>query len=53
MSKTVLMIVGTLLILMGVAGVIPSLTIAIEPMWHAIAKIIIGIVSVGVAATDK
>jgi hypothetical protein len=47
------MIVGVLLILMGIAGLIPSWTWASEPSWHAIVKIVIGLISVYVSATDK
>jgi len=53
MSKTVLMIVGIVVILMGIAGLVPSWTLATEPAWHAVVKIIIGIVSVAVSASDK
>lgn len=52
-SKTMLMIVGVLLILMGVAAMFPSLGLATEPMWHAIAKVLIGIISVWISAADK
>ena len=52
-SKSFLMIVGVLLLLMGIAGMIPSLTIATEPMWHAVVKVLIGIVSIWVSAADK
>ena len=53
MSKTTLMIVGILLILMGIGALIPSLELATEPSWHAIAKIVVGIISVWVSAADK
>ncbi len=53
MSKTLLMIVGIVAILMGIAGLIPSWTLATEPSWHAVLKIIIGLVAVYVSATDK
>ena len=53
MSKTILMLVGVVLILMGIAGLIPSWTLATEPGWHAIVKIVIGLVAVAVAMTDK
>ncbi len=53
MSKTVLMIVGIVAILMGVAALIPSWTLASEPQWHAIVKIVIGLIGVYVSATDK
>ena len=53
MSKTVLMIVGVVLVLMGAAGLMPDWTMATEPSWHAIAKIVIGVIAVYVSATDK
>lgn len=52
-SKTWLMIVGVLLILMGIAGMIPGWTLATEPIWHAVAKVLVGIISVWVSAADK
>ena len=53
MSKTVLMIVGILLLLMGIAAVIPSWELASEPMWHSIAKMVIGVIAIIVSAADK
>lgn len=53
MSKTTLMIVGIILILMGIGGLMPSMTLGTEPMWHAVAKILVGIISVWVSAADK
>jgi hypothetical protein len=53
MSKTVLMLVGVVLILMGSAGLVPSWTLATEPGWHAVVKVVIGLVAVVVAMTDK
>jgi uncharacterized membrane protein HdeD (DUF308 family) len=53
MSKTVLMIVGIGLAAMGVLALIPSLEMASEPVWHAWVKVIVGVVGVLVAATDK
>ena len=53
MSKTVLMLIGVVLILMGAAALVPGWTLATEPAWHAIAKIVIGLVGVVVAMTDK
>ncbi len=53
MSKTVLLIVGIIVILMGIAGLVPSWTMASEPFWHAILKIVVGIIAVGVSIADK
>jgi uncharacterized membrane protein HdeD (DUF308 family) len=52
-SRMVLMIVGVLVLLMGILGAIPDLDYASEPMWHAILKIIIGLVALAVAYMDK
>ncbi|MEI8143601.1 MAG: hypothetical protein WCG48_03245 [Candidatus Berkelbacteria bacterium] len=53
MSKAVLTIIGIVLVLMGIAALVPSWTLATEPMWHAWAKIVIGVIAVGVAISDK
>ena len=54
-SKTVLMIVGIIVLLMGILGILPedTLDIGTEPSWHAGLKILVGIVGIGVAYTDK
>lgn len=52
MSKIVLIIVSIIIILMGVAALIPSWELASEPSWHAIVKIIIGLIGLYVGATD-
>jgi uncharacterized membrane protein SirB2 len=53
MSKTMLMIVGVLVLVMGILALIPSIEWATEPTWHAIVKIVVGLISLGVAAADK
>lgn len=52
-SKTFLMIVGILVLLMGILGAVPGLDYAKEPMWHAIIKILIGLAALVVAYMDK
>ena len=54
-SRTLLMIVGIIVILMGILGILPDTTLAIgsEPAWHAGLKILIGLVALVVAYTDK
>jgi hypothetical protein len=52
-SRTVLFIIGILLILMGIAGLIPGINIGTEPVWHACAKIVMGIVAVIVPIVEK
>lgn len=53
MSKTVLAIIGVVILLMGIAALIPSWELATEPTWHAIVKIVIGVIALAVAAGDK
>lgn len=53
MSKTTLIIIGIVLVLMGIGALIPSIGLATEPVWHAVAKILIGIVAVGIGMADK
>ena len=51
--KITLIVVGALLLIMGIAGLPGVSDIGTEPEWHAILKIIIGIVAVGIALMDK
>jgi hypothetical protein len=54
MSKTVLIIIGVILVVMGVSALInlfPAL--GWEVSWHAVIKIVIGLAAIGVAVTDK
>ena len=52
MSRTVLIIVGILIIAMGLLGLITSYWYK-DPVWHAILKIVVGIIAVAVGASDK
>ena len=53
MSKKVLMVLGVVIVLMGIAGLVPAWTAAQEPTWHVIVKIAVGLIAIYVAATDK
>lgn len=53
MSKIVLIILGIAIALMGILALIPSLELATEPTWHAVVKVIVGIVAIILAAADK
>ncbi len=52
-KKTVLLVVGILIIAMGVLALIPNLSMGTEPLWHTIAKIALGAVSVYIALTNS
>jgi len=47
--KRTLLIISIILIIMGIMGALPNLTMGYEPLWHAIAKIIVGIIGVFIA----
>lgn len=54
MSKTVLIIVGVLVGLMGVLALVAKGWLGVtDPAWHAVAKIVIGLIAIYVGATDK
>ncbi len=55
MSKTFLTILGVVIIAMGIWGLIPAWRIAdvVDPSWHAIVKIIVGVIAVYVGLTDS
>lgn len=52
-KKTLLLIVGILVIAMGVMALIPSLEMGTEPIWHTIAKLVLGVAAVYVALTRE
>ena len=49
MIKITLIVISILLIIMGILGAIPGIDIGTEPIWHAIVKIVIGLVGLFVA----
>jgi uncharacterized membrane protein YczE len=52
-TKWTLFIVGVIVLIMGVAGLPGVSDLGTEPDWHAVLKIIIGIVAVIIAIMDK
>lgn len=53
MSKSVLIIVGILVLVMGVLGLFVVWFGVKDPVWHAVAKIVVGLIAIYVGATDK
>jgi len=53
LCKLTLIIVGVLLLVMGIAGLPGVSDMGTEPDWHAILKIVIGIVAVLIALMEK
>ncbi|MBN2603874.1 MAG: hypothetical protein JXA91_07075 [Candidatus Thermoplasmatota archaeon] len=54
-NRILLMIVGAIILVMGILGALPDdiLNIGTEPIWHAIIKIVIGLIAIGIAYTNK
>jgi cytochrome c biogenesis protein CcdA len=52
MSRTVLIIVGIILVAMGILALV-DWDLATEPAWHAWLKIIIGVIAVIIGAADS
>ena len=53
MSKMWLMLIGIVILLLGIAALIPSMTWAYVPMWYAILEIALGVIAIGVSSMDK
>jgi len=53
LTKLTLIVVGILLLVMGIAGLPGISDMGTEPDWHAILKIVIGIVAVLIALMEK
>jgi uncharacterized membrane protein HdeD (DUF308 family) len=55
MTKTVLMVVGVLLVVMGIWAAVPAWEISgvVMPLWHAIITIVVGVVCVALASQSK
>ena len=51
-SKLVLMIVGLIVLIMGIAGLL-DIGMGTEPQWHAILKILVGLVAIALGYMDK
>lgn len=52
-KKTVLLIIGLLIIAMGVLALLPGMSMGSEPMWHAIAKLVLGVAAVFIALKNE
>ncbi len=52
-TKWTLIIVGLIVFVMGIAGLPGVSDMGTEPDWHAVLKIIIGIVAILVAVMEK
>ncbi len=53
MVKVLLMVYSWLLLIMGILGVIPGINLGTEPAWHALLKIILGILGIWASMGKK
>ncbi len=53
MVKETLIIIGLILIIMGAWALSGFYPMGTEPMWHSVAKIVIGLIAMGIAVADK
>jgi len=53
MSKTFLIIVGVLIVVMGIMGLTVVISGVEDPAWHAVAKIVVGLIAIGIGVADK
>jgi len=54
MSKTVLIIISLLVLLMGLLALFAKGWFGVtDPTWHAVAKVVIGLIGIYVGASDK
>jgi len=53
MSKIALQTLAVLVIIMGIAAMVPSWTWSSGPGWYGITKIVIGVIAFAVAYADK
>lgn len=53
MSKTFLIILGVIITVMGILGLTVVISDVHDPAWHAVAKIVVGLIAVGVGIADK
>lgn len=53
MVKWLLLIYSWLFLIMGILGLIPGLNLGTEPVWHALLKIILGILGIWASTAKK
>ncbi len=53
MVKLLLTIYSWLLLIMGILGLIPGLPLGTEPAWHAVVKIVLGLLGIWVSMAKK
>jgi len=52
-SRITLIIVGLIVLLMGIWGLLGTFAGVIDPQWHAVLKIVVGLIAIGIGYMDK
>lgn len=53
MVRILLLIYSWIFLVMGILGLIPGLNLGTEPVWHALLKVILGIVGIWASTAKK
>lgn len=53
MVRVLLLVYSWLLLIMGILGLIPGINLGTEPIWHALLKIILGILGIWASMGKK
>lgn len=53
MSKTFLIVIGVLILIMGILGLTVVIAEVRDPVWHAVLKIVVGLIAIAIGVTDK
>jgi hypothetical protein len=51
--KITLILISAAVLVMGILGVIPGINLGTEPVWHAIVKMVIGLIGLIVGIRGK
>lgn len=51
-SKTALMILGLILVVLGILGVIPATKFFAQPTWYGAVELVIGLIAVYLSAVE-
>lgn len=53
MVGKLLLVYSIIITIMGILGLLPGITLGTEPIWHAIVKVILGIIGIWVSRSQK
>jgi uncharacterized membrane protein YbaN (DUF454 family) len=53
LARIALVVIGLMTLVMGILGATTVMYGVVDPMWHAVFKIIIGLIAVGIGLVEK